>query len=290
MLIATKFLPFSRVPPSTNSPDSPYKLTCVIFHFLFSTSYLYSENPFQPSSRKLMTNLFSIFDPSALLGLPLNWLALLYACRILPLLYWVSPNQIFQSFKSLVNFVYSEFYAIFQPINMPGMLIKRVSLFLLIVLNNTLGLIPYIFTRTRHLTATVRLALPLWLGHILYARRKTPNSILAHLLPLGTPLALMPFIVIIEITRNLIRPLTLSVRLAANIVAGHLLLTLLSAQAPHLPTTILSLLIVALLSLVVLESAVAVIQAYVFSVLSSLYLNEVNRSTLIPQSPPLNYS
>jgi len=103
---------------------------------------------------------------------------------------------------------------------------------------------------------------------------------LAHLVPSGTPYVLMPFMVIIELIRNIIRPLTLSVRLAANIVAGHLLLTLLSSQCSNVLLVVLLPLITALVLLAVLESAVALIQAYVFSVLSTLYVAEVNSSAL----------
>lgn len=102
----------------------------------------------------------------------------------------------------------------------------------------------------------------------------------AHLVPLGTPYALMPFIVLIETVRNVIRPLTLSVRLAANIVAGHLLLTLLRSQCSHISMTLISFLILALVLLATLESAVALIQAYVFGVLSTLYVAEVNSTKL----------
>ena len=64
----------------------------------------------------------------------------------------------------------------------------------------------------------------------MYAWIKETTNALAHLVPLGTPAPLMPFMVVIEVIRNLIRPITLSVRLAANMIAGHLLLTLLGAQ------------------------------------------------------------
>ena len=90
----------------------------------------------------------------------------------------------------------------------------------------------------------------------------------------------MPFIVLIEITRNVIRPLTLSVRLAANIIAGHLLLTLLSQGAPSTSYALLVLILRAVILLATLESAVALIQAYVFRVLSTLYLQEVNSPSL----------
>merc|ERR1712203_1226017 len=97
------------------------------------------------------------------------------------------------------------------------------------------------------------------------------NSLLAHLVPLGTPSFLIPIIVIIETVRNIIRPITLSIRLAANIVAGHLLLTLLGSQGPNVSIFI----IIILILLLMLEVAVACIQSYVFTILSSLYLNEL---------------
>merc|ERR1719400_2321837 len=103
------------------------------------------------------------------------------------------------------------------------------------------------------------------------------NSLLAHLVPLGTPSFLIPIIVIIETVRNIIRPITVSIRLAANIVAGHLLLTLLGSQGPSLSINIITILIVRLVLLLCLELAVACIQAYVFTILRSLYLNELRR-------------
>jgi len=94
----------------------------------------------------------------------------------------------------------------------------------------------------------------------------------------GTPYVLIPFIVLIEFVRNIIRPITLSVRLAANLVAGHLLITLIRAPAVSRRYLVLIILIVALYLLIVLESAVAFIQAYVFRMLRTLYLREVNRT------------
>lgn len=104
---------------------------------------------------------------------------------------------------------------------------------------------------------------------------KTPTRIFAHLVPIGTPVALIPLMVIIEITRNLIRPITLRVRLAANITAGHLLLNLLGGQTPSSSYPVSILILTILLFIGILELAVSVIQAYVFSVLSTLYFNEV---------------
>jgi len=87
----------------------------------------------------------------------------------------------------------------------------------------------------------------------------------------------MPFIVLIETTRNLIRPATLAIRLTANIIAGHLLITLLGNQVAANDTLTLEPMLVATpIILTTLEIAVAIIQAYVFSVLIILYTSEVS--------------
>jgi len=85
---------------------------------------------------------------------------------------------------------------------------------------------------------------------------------------------LIPFIVIIETIRNLIRPGTLAVRLTANIIAGHLLLTLLGNNGPSIRHTLLIALITAQILLLILEAAVAVIQSYVFAILRTFLENK----------------
>merc|ERR1712066_629845 len=114
-------------------------------------------------------------------------------------------------------------------------------------------------------------------GHIVYSWCLQPNFILAHLVPAGSPFALLPFIVIIEVLRSLIRPIRLSVRLVANIVAGHLLMTLLSSSiGADTGLVVLAVVLFGLVLLRLLETAVALIQAYVFRVLSTIYVSEVN--------------
>merc|ERR1712008_37051 len=142
------------------------------------------------------------------------------------------------------------------------------GLFFFIFFSNFIGLMPYIFTCTSHLSMTLTLSLPLWLGRILISILLQYNSLIAHLVPSGTPGFLIPIIVIIEKVRNIIRP-------AANMVAGHLLLTLLGSQGPNLAFVGLIGLVIALILLLLLEVAVACIQSYVFTILSSLYLGEL---------------
>jgi len=83
--------------------------------------------------------------------------------------------------------------------------------------------------------------------------------------------------VLIETIRNVIRPGTLAVRLAANIIAGHLLITLLGNQTTVAGATLIGVLLIIQIILLVLESAVAIIQAYVFAVLSTLYSREITQ-------------
>lgn len=98
---------------------------------------------------------------------------------------------------------------------------------------------------------------------------------LAHLVPQGTPGALIFFIVIIERIRRVIRPGTLAVRLAANIIAGHLLLVLLAGAISVFAVKSAVSILLRQIVLLILETAVAAIQAYVFAVLRTLYAREV---------------
>ena len=109
---------------------------------------------------------------------------------------------------------------------------------------------------------------------------KNFSSVLAHLVPEGTPVALVPFMVCIEIISSLMRPMTLAVRLAANIIAGHLLLDLCSIPIITSSALVKLAFFTALFTLSVLEFGVALIQAYVFTRLRSLYLSEVNSPNL----------
>ena len=168
--------------------------------------------------------------------------------------------------------------AVFGETVIQGTIFIFIRIFFFILFNNFIGLFPYVFTRRSHISFSLTLALPLWLGRIILSIIYQYNNLLAHLVPVGTPRFLIPVIVIIETVRNIIRPLTLSIRLAANIVAGHLLLTLLGSQGPLLSLFNLSLLMIGLFLLLLLEVAVACIQSYVFTILSSLYLNELIRN------------
>ena len=225
----------------------------------------------------MITNLFSVFDPStSIFNLSLNWISTFIGLLIIPTIFWFIPSRYHIIWNNIILTLHKEFKTLLGPSGHIGSTFIFISLFSLILFNNFIGLFPYIFTRTSHLTLTLTLALPLWLRFILYGWINHTQHIFAHLVPQGTPAVLIPFMVCIETIRNIIRPGTLAVRLAANIIAGHLLLTLLGNTGPSLSHIIIILLIIAQIALLVLESAVAIIQSYVFAVLSTLYSREVN--------------
>nr|YP_009178636.1 ATP synthase F0 subunit 6 [Bactrocera arecae]ALF36404.1 ATP synthase F0 subunit 6 [Bactrocera arecae] len=225
----------------------------------------------------MMTNLFSVFDPSSsIFNLSLNWMSTFLGLLMIPSAYWLMPSRWHIFWNSILLTLHKEFKTLLGPSGHSGSTFIFVSLFSLILFNNFMGLFPYIFTSTSHLTLTLSLALPLWLCFMIYGWINHTQHMFAHLVPQGTPAVLMPFMVCIETISNIIRPGTLAVRLAANMIAGHLLLTLLGNTGPSLSYAIVSLLLIGQIALLVLESAVAIIQSYVFAVLSTLYSSEVN--------------
>nr|YP_003540752.1 ATP synthase F0 subunit 6 [Pseudoleptodeira latifasciata]ACD77321.1 ATP synthase F0 subunit 6 [Pseudoleptodeira latifasciata] len=151
------------------------------------------------------------------------------------------------------------------------------SLLIMILLSNILGLLPYTFTTTSQLSMNMAMAIPLWLATVITGITKKPTQALAHMLPEGSPTTLIPFMIMIETISLFMRPLALGVRLTANITAGHLLMTMVSSATLNFISTnmLLSFLTsILLFMLILLELAVACIQAYVFVLLIILYLQE----------------
>nr|AHZ11490.1 ATP synthase F0 subunit 6 [Apocryptodon punctatus] len=219
----------------------------------------------------------SLFISPVLLGIPLIALAF-----VLPWLLFPAPANrwITNRVLTLQNTFIGNFTAqLLKPLNVGGhkWALIFAALMLLLMSLNMLGLLPYTFTPTAQLSVNLGLAVPLWLATVLIGMRNQPTKSLAHFLPEGTPIPLIPVLIIIETISLFIRPVALGVRLTANLTAGHLLMHLISTAAYALlcsmPTVAIITSIV-LLMLTVLEIAVAMIQAYVFVLLLSLYLQE----------------
>nr|ALO76097.1 ATP synthase F0 subunit 6 [Amphiops globus] len=224
----------------------------------------------------MMTNLFSSFDPTTNLNLSLNWLSTFLGMLLIPSMFWLIPSRMNILWIKIMTTLHSEFKILIGMNKIKGSTLIFVTLFSMILFNNFLGLFPYVFTSTSHMVLTLTLALPLWLSFMIYGWFNNTIHMLAHLVPQGTPSVLMPFMVCIETISNMIRPGTLAVRLMANMMAGHLLMTLLGNTGPSMSLLMINFLIITQLLLLVLESAVAIIQSYVFAVLSTLYSSEVN--------------
>nr|YP_010485992.1 ATP synthase F0 subunit 6 [Tropidophorus hainanus]UVW82164.1 ATP synthase F0 subunit 6 [Tropidophorus hainanus] len=222
-------------------------------------------------------NFFDQFLSPQTLGVPLIVLAMvLPALLITTTTGRLIPNRM-TTIQAWTILMFTK--QLFLPVNKPGhkwaMIMLSLMLFLLSM--NMLGLLPYTFTPTTQLSMNMGLALPLWLATVLIGMRNQPTMSLGHLLPEGTPTPLVPVLIVIETISLFIRPLALGVRLTANLTAGHLLIQLIStAVLVLMPTLTLtaSLALLVLLLLTGLEIAVAMIQAYVFTLLLSLYLQE----------------
>nr|ALO77059.1 ATP synthase F0 subunit 6 [Priacma serrata] len=221
----------------------------------------------------MMTNLFNSFDPTTyIFSWSLNWLSTFLGLMMIPLPFWLIPARLEFLSKNILTTLHNELKILLNS-NKNSLLF--ISLLLLILMNNSLGLIPYIFTSTSHLALTLSLALPLWVSFMMFGWVNNTNHMFTHLVPQGTPPILMPFMVCIESISNIIRPGTLAIRLSANMIAGHLLLTLLGNTGTILPAPILILLVITQFALLTLEIAVSMIQSYVFTILSTLYSSEV---------------
>nr|YP_009180028.1 ATP synthase F0 subunit 6 [Strauchbufo raddei]ALL53109.1 ATP synthase F0 subunit 6 [Strauchbufo raddei]ALP29934.1 ATP synthase F0 subunit 6 [Strauchbufo raddei] len=222
-------------------------------------------------------NLFNQFASPTFFGVPLILIAL-----VVPWLLFPTPCNRWTTNRLMTVqtwFVKTFTKQIFLPLNSPGhkwaLILTSLMIFLLGM--NLLGLLPYTFTPTTQLSLNLGLAIPLWLATVAIGFRNQLTASLGHFLPEGTPTLLIPILIIIETISLFIRPLALGVRLTANLTAGHLLIQLISTATMALlfsNPAVSSLTFATLLLLTMLEIAVAMIQAYVFVLLLSLYLQE----------------
>nr|ABY73869.1 ATPase 6 [Petrosaurus mearnsi] len=225
----------------------------------------------------MMLSFFDQFAIPQALGIPLILIAIL----VPPLLILSASNRLVQNRLSTLQMWVSKTFTkqLMLPVSLSGHKWASILLALTMLLTslNLLGLLPYTFTPTTQLSMNMALAVPMWLATVLIGMRNQPTISLGHLLPEGTPTLLIPILIIIETISLFIRPLALGVRLTANLTAGHLLIQLISTAAfvlmPSMTLTA-SMAFAILILLTGLEVAVAMIQAYVFVLLLSLYLQE----------------
>nr|ALE33577.1 ATP synthase F0 subunit 6 [Plecotus macrobullaris] len=221
-------------------------------------------------------NLFASFTTPTMMGLPIVIFIVLFPSILFPSTTRLINNRLMTLQQWLVRMITKQMMAIHSEKGKTWALML-ISLIMFIGSTNLLGLLPHSFTPTTQLSTNLGMAIPLWAGTVILGFRYKTKASLAHFLPQGTPLPLIPMLVIIETISLFIQPMALAVRLTANITAGHLLIHLignatLALMNISMATATITFIILVLLT--VLEFAVALIQAYVFTLLVSLYLHD----------------
>lgn len=221
-------------------------------------------------------NLFSSFITPTLIGLPIVIIIIMFPLVIMTSSKRLVSNRLHTFQQWLIKLTTKQIITIHSPKGRTWSLILA-SLIIFIGSTNLLGLLPHTFTPTTQLSINLGIAIPLWAGAVILGFRHKMKDSLAHFLPQGTPITLIPILIIIETISLFIQPIALAVRLTANITAGHLLIHLIGGATLVLttispPTAIITFIILILLT--ILEFAVALIQAYVFTLLVSLYLHD----------------
>nr|YP_009348127.1 ATP synthase F0 subunit 6 [Petaurista yunanensis]APW83545.1 ATP synthase F0 subunit 6 [Petaurista yunanensis] len=221
-------------------------------------------------------NLFASFITPTLMGLPIIILIISFPNILFPSPSRLVNNRLVSFQQWLIQLVLKQMMTMH---NLKGRTwsLMLISLIMFIGSTNLLGLLPHSFTPTTQLSMNLGMAIPLWAGAVITGFRHKTKASLAHFLPQGTPIPLIPMLVIIETISLFIQPMALAVRLTANITAGHLLMHLIGGATLVLtsispPTAMITFIILILLT--ILEFAVALIQAYVFTLLVSLYLHD----------------
>ena len=223
-----------------------------------------------------MLDIFSRFDDRnrILFGLfPLVWLVVfIFVCGII-LKFWGRHGKL-RRVLSFIMFIAEDLVVRTQGKNIGGAVVVSVSLIFIIVIMNLLGLVPYVFRLTRHLSINLSISIPIWLGVVLISMSYDLSAFLAHLQPLGSPAPLNPFLCVIELVRLLVRPITLSVRLTANLRTGHILMGLLGVGFVSQSVAGGFIIFAVGIFYFIFEIAVCLIQAYIFTLLPTLYADE----------------
>ncbi len=154
------------------------------------------------------------------------------------------------------------------------------TLFILIATMNIVGIIPYTFTPTAHIIITMGLSVGIYIGCLFIGLINYRSDYFAMFMPAGSPMVFAPFLVIIEFVSSAAKAISLGVRLAANITAGHLLFAILAGftfkmlVAGGIITIVSIVPLFIVFFITILEMAVALIQAYVFTLLTTIYIND----------------
>lgn len=222
-----------------------------------------------------LNRIFGQFSPDSFLFIPMTLVSMLMATS------WLFFSNSTKWLPTRIGLALSTFNqtiikTIFQQTNPNSITWVPIitTIFMLIFSIKVLGLLPYAFTATRHISLTYRIGIPIWMSVNILGFYLAFETRLRHLVPQGTPGFLIPLMVIIETLRLFTQPIALGLRLAANLTAGHLLIYLMSTAVWVLMKniTIARVTLIIFFLLFLLEIGVACIQAYVFTALIHFYL------------------
>nr|YP_009378345.1 ATP synthase F0 subunit 6 [Solemya velesiana]ARH10777.1 ATP synthase F0 subunit 6 [Solemya velesiana] len=227
-----------------------------------------------------MVDIFSSFDDHNMVFMSfvmILWLGTLWILMLFMMKYWVGHSRWTILMNSPKQIIFSQVFRSFGK-NLGGFVNVIVGLFMFLLVTNLLGLFPYVFSSTSHLAVTFSLAFPFWFSLLLSGFVNNMYAFAAGLLPSGAPVVLNPFLVLVESLSICMRPITLSIRLTANMGAGHVILgllgTYLSSGIFSYPLLVTLLLVFVQVVYFVFEFGVSLIQGYVFSLLLTLYADE----------------
>nr|AAS77709.1 ATP synthase F0 subunit 6 [Sus scrofa] len=221
-------------------------------------------------------NLFASFIAPTMMGLPIVTLIIMFPSLLFPTPKRLINNRTISIQQWLIQLTSKQMMAIHNQKGQTWSLMLM-SLIMFIGSTNILGLLPHSFTPTTQLSLNLGMAIPPLSATVFTGFRYKTKTSLAHFLPQGTPALLIPMLVIIETISLFIQPVALAVRLTANITAGHLLIHLIGGATLallNINTMTAFITFTILILLTILEFAVALIQAYVFTLLVSLYLHD----------------
>nr|AET13207.1 ATP synthase F0 subunit 6 [Catostylus mosaicus] len=232
-----------------------------------------------------MANYFDQFTIVSLFPGFTNSSLMLLVSIIITLLFFKVDNLIPKRWQIPIEILYDHWVNLVKDsLGSPGLKYFPFifSLFLLIAWLNVLGLFPYVFTVGTHIIVTFGISLSILVVVTILGIKNFKFNFFSMLMPQGAPMALAPLLVLIETASYLSRAISLGVRLAANLSAGHLLFAILASFSYKMIVNNLLLLSLFPLSIMifitVLEIAVALIQAYVFCLLTTIYLEDTLKS------------
>ena len=221
-------------------------------------------------------DIFSVFDDHNFVFIGLVhglWFFVIFSCFCFLSFFWVCGNLFF----GFVRFLFSVVGGLVNSSvgkNVGGSSVLFCSLFFFLIVINIFGLVPYVFSVTRHLCINLSIAFPFWLRIVLMSMFYDLVGFFSHLQPLGSPVFLSPFLCLIELVRNFVRPLTLCVRLTANLRTGHILVGLLGTGFLSTGSYLMVLIFLFSLFYFIFELGVCFVQSYIFTLLPTLYVDE----------------